>query len=298
MCSTDEKSGVFQKRLKNNTVLRLKVIGDMHFGLTVINAWSTTFQLELAMEAEKAGWDGFFLWDHLMFDWDPWVLLGAVAAVTEKMRLGTLVTPLPRRRPQEVAKQTVTLDHLSKGRAVLGVGLGGNEQEFSEFGEESDARIRAEKLDEALEVITKLWSEKQVEHYGEHYVVDKVGFTVKPVQKPRIPIWVGGNSKPALRRASRYDGWFPECPSPSADYAGISVEELKDSIAFILKNRSDRRRFEILYAVETDDNSRPTLTMVRRLWQLGITWVLENVQGLRFSEDEALERIKLGPPRI
>lgn len=276
----------------------MQVIGNMRFGLTVINAWSTSFQLEMAKEAEKAGWDGFFLWDHLMFDWDPWVLLGAVAAVTEKMRLGPLVTPLARRRPQKVAKEAVTLDHLSNGRAVLGVGLGGNEQEFSEFGEESDAKMRAKKLDEALEVITELWSEKPVEHYGENYVVDNVEFTVKPVQKPRIPIWVGGNSKPALRRASRFDGWFPECPSRSADYPGISVEELKDSVAFVLKNRSSRGRFEIVYAVETDDNSRPTLTLVRRLWQLGVTWVLENVHGLRYSEDEALERIRMGPPRI
>jgi len=214
----------------------------MRFGLNVINAWPAEYLLQLAIAADNSGWDGFFLWDHVAFEFpatlqDPWVLLGAIAARTSRLRLGTLVTPLARRRPHVVAKETVTLDHLSKGRSVLGVGLGGTELEFAAFGDEVDAKIRAERLDEALEVITKLWSGEHVEHYGRYYTVSRISFAPTPVQKPRIPIWVGGHSKAAQRRASRYDGWAPGGTAPSVGEAGMGLEELRESIAYILKHR-------------------------------------------------------------
>ena len=275
----------------------------MRFGLNVINAWSPDFILQLALAAEEAGWDGFFLWDHVTFEYDvslhdPWILLGAIAACTKKIRLGTLVTPLARRRPHIVAKETATLDHLSKGRVVLGVGLGGVEREFSAFGEESDSKRRAEKLDEAIEVIEKIWSGEVVEHHGKHYTLDKVALLPRPVQKPRIPIWVGGHSKPALRRASKYDGWAEGGPAPSVGLPGMTSQELKASITYIKKNRKEKNPIDIVYTAELPEDSQQLRDIIGKLQQIGITWVLESIHGMRYSDKKALERVKRGPPEI
>ena len=172
--------------------------------------------VDLARAAEASGWDGFFLWDHLRWDdeqeiQDPWVLLGAIAQVTERMLLGTMVTPLSRRRPWVVAKQVVTLDHLSGGRAVLGVGLGEPPtHDFAELGDEADPKVRGAILDEALGVIDALVSGRVVAHDGEHFHVHA---SMRPasVQRPRVPVWVAGvapNKRP-LERARRWDGYVP-----------------------------------------------------------------------------------------
>lgn len=154
--------------------------------------------LDLARRAEAAGWEGFFLWDHVYAgDWagpviDPWVTLGAVAQVTERIALGTMVTPLPRRRPTTLARQTVTLDHLSGGRLVLGVGIGWPpDLDFANLGDSGDNRVRAAQLDEGLKVLTGLWSGERFSFSGEHYRVTDARFVPPPVQQPRIPIWVG-----------------------------------------------------------------------------------------------------------
>lgn len=274
----------------------------MHFGIVAINAYSTTFHLTLANEAEKAGWEGYFLWDHLIFNWDPWVMLAAVASTTGNLRVGTLVTPLARRRPQVVALQALTLDHLSGGRAVLGVGLGAQEIEFTGYGEEGDKKERAEKLDEALEVITKLWAGRKVVHHGKHYTVDEMGLKLQPVQRPRIPIWVGGNSKAALRRASKYDAWCPDCYSPSLSKLpnvprGLTVEELPESIAYLRSQRRVKTPIDVVCDLETVDNGLENRQLIERLQQAGVTWVLESIHGLRYSEeDDAVRRIRMGPP--
>jgi alkanesulfonate monooxygenase SsuD/methylene tetrahydromethanopterin reductase-like flavin-dependent oxidoreductase (luciferase family) len=154
----------------------------------------------LAAEAEAAGWDGFFVWDHMVFDRrlrlpvaDPWVLLAAVALATERLRLGPMVTPLARRRPWKVARETVTLDHLSGGRLLLGVGLGTPAaDEYGAFGEPTGRRERAAMLDEALEVLILLWSGGTVSSHGRHYRLEEIAFLPAPVQRPRIPILVAG----------------------------------------------------------------------------------------------------------
>jgi alkanesulfonate monooxygenase SsuD/methylene tetrahydromethanopterin reductase-like flavin-dependent oxidoreductase (luciferase family) len=173
----------------------------------------------LGAEAEEAGWHGLFLWDQIRWREpirqvaDPWITLAAVATATQTIRLGTLVTPLARRRPAKVARETATLDRLSGGRLTLGVGLGGDQfaGEFSKTGEQLDDRVRGEMLDEALDILTAAWSGEPVKHRGEHYLVDDVQFHPVPVQRPRVPVWVAamaGSVKP-LRRAARYDGFFP-----------------------------------------------------------------------------------------
>jgi alkanesulfonate monooxygenase SsuD/methylene tetrahydromethanopterin reductase-like flavin-dependent oxidoreductase (luciferase family) len=172
----------------------------------------------LAEDAESAGWDGVFLWDHLRWSsehrldvHDPWVTLGAMAQVTERVILGPVVTPLPRRRPWVVAKQLTTLDHLSGGRALLGVGLGEPpDADFADLGEAVDARVRAAILDEGLDIIDGLLRGDRVDHHGEHFTVT-ADLRPAPVQKPRPPIWVAAvapNQRP-LARARRWDGIVP-----------------------------------------------------------------------------------------
>jgi alkanesulfonate monooxygenase SsuD/methylene tetrahydromethanopterin reductase-like flavin-dependent oxidoreductase (luciferase family) len=199
-----------------------------------------------AADAEAAGWDGFFLWDHVDYrggPWpfaDPWVALAAMAAATERLRLGTLVTPLTRRRPQVLARQTVTIDHLSGGRLVLGVGLGADRsRELSAFGEETDDRVRGAMLDEALELLTALWSGERVDHRGEHYLADGVQFLPVPVQRPRIPIWVGavGNRRPPWRRAVRYDGVFPIRIGPDELAALLGELEIPSGFDVVTESR-------------------------------------------------------------
>lgn len=173
----------------------------------------------LSVEAEQAGWHGVFVWDHVRWHEpvlavaDPWITLAAVATATGQIRLGPMVTPLARRRPVKVARETATLDLLSGGRLTLGVGLGGDQfgGEFSITGEEPDERRRARMLDESLDILTAAWSGEPVQHRGEHYTVDGMRFLPRPVQRPGVPVWVAGlYGKPRpLRRAARYQGFMP-----------------------------------------------------------------------------------------
>ncbi len=180
---------------------------------------------DLASRSESAGWDGWFLWDHVVYRngdepaADPWLTLAAVALNTSRIRLGPMVTPLPRRRPWNVARQAATLDHLSGGRVVLGVGIGTlGTSEFSGFGEEEDLATRGAMLDEGLELMEALWSGEEVNHRGAHYRVEGVRFRPAPLQHP-LPLWVAAvwpNRKP-LRRAARWQGVVPlGLPGPEA----------------------------------------------------------------------------------
>jgi alkanesulfonate monooxygenase SsuD/methylene tetrahydromethanopterin reductase-like flavin-dependent oxidoreductase (luciferase family) len=173
----------------------------------------------LAAEAEEVGWHGFFLWDRLSWPVpvrraaDPWITLAAAATATERIRLGPMVTPLARRRPAKLARETATLDRLSGGRLTLGVGLASDRygSELSRTGEETDDRVRAAMLDEALSILVAAWSGERVNHRGAHYTVDGISFLPRPVQRPAVPVWVAGlpgNPGP-LRRAARHDGYFP-----------------------------------------------------------------------------------------
>jgi alkanesulfonate monooxygenase SsuD/methylene tetrahydromethanopterin reductase-like flavin-dependent oxidoreductase (luciferase family) len=196
---------------------------------------------DLAAEAEDAGWDGFFVWDHVRWQEpvlavaDPWITLAAIATATERIRLGPLVTPLARRRPVKVARETATLDNLSGGRLTLGVGLGSDRygNEFTVTGEQVDDRRRAEMLDESLGILTAAWSGEPVRHRGPYYTVDGMRFLPRPVQRPTVPIWVAGypGKRRPLRRAVRYQGFFPvnldrpdQLAAIATDLAGLRTE--------------------------------------------------------------------------
>lgn len=189
---------------------------------------------EVAARAEARGWDGVFLWDHIQHVEaigpiaEPWTCLATIAASTERIRLGALVTPLPRRRPWVLGRQAATLDRLSNGRLTLGLGVGGGgDNEWGNFGEETDMRTRAAMLDEGLGLLEALWSGDPVDHDGEHYTVRSRPFLPTPVQRPRIPIWLGARwpTPRPLRRAARYDGVFPIGIAPA------DIGELRERIA-------------------------------------------------------------------
>ncbi|MBN6038211.1 LLM class flavin-dependent oxidoreductase [Amycolatopsis sp. 195334CR] len=191
----------------------------------------------LAAEAEEAGWHGVFVWDHVRWREpvrevaDPWITLAAMAATTERVRIGPMVTPLARRRPVKVARETASLDQLSGGRLTLGVGLGSDRfgGELAKTGEQLDDRVRAGMLDESLEILAAAWSGEPVRHRGEHYTVDDIRFLPRPVQRPGVPVWAAGfpgKVKP-LRRAARLDGFFPvnlEHPDQLAEAVGTLTD--------------------------------------------------------------------------
>ena len=269
---------------------------------------------ELAHDAESAGWDGFFIWDAIFFDptfhpmADPWVSLAAVAMRTERIRIGTLVTPIARRRPWKLARETVSVDRLSNGRLTLGVGLGDPSQwDFGFFDEVTDARIRAHKLDEGLDVLTGLWTAQPFSHQGQQYNVKEVTFRPTPVQSPRIPIWVGGwyPNKPPLRRAARWDGVCPIKWDGS-----ITPEEWRELLAYIQKFRTSTTPFDAVHSGATPgDNVAQAVEIIQPYADVGVTWWIEPVDPWRFGwsyevpwapEATVLirERVRQGPPRL
>ncbi|MEO3772787.1 LLM class flavin-dependent oxidoreductase [Micromonospora sp. B9E7] len=271
------------------------------------------FLVTLAKEAEDAGWDGFFLWDHLAFMRgfdgpivDPWISLAAIAASTTRIRLGPMVTPLARRRPWKVARETVTLDHLSQGRLILGVGLGyPADSEFEDFGEDGDERVRAEKLDEALDVIEGLWSGKSFSYAGRHFQVRDCTFLPRPVQEPRIPIWVGGywpNRQP-FRRAARWDGVLPGRLSLERRRTWtptmIPVDHYREMASFVSDRRTSDAHFDFAIGGYSDGDGGPAdRDRVQTYADAGLTWWVENLHGFRGDLPQMRRRIALGPPRL
>ncbi len=258
---------------------------------------------ELARDAEEAGWDGFFLWDHIIAMAegvpmvDVWVALSAIAMNTARIRLGATVTPLPRRRPWKLARETVSLDHLSNGRLTLGVGLGVPE-EYDPFGENSDNKVRAAKLDEGLEVLTGLWSGEPFEHHGQAYQVAKITFRPPSLQQPRIPIWVGGfwPTKAPFRRAAHWDGVIPLKQDGDGMLTPQDVVEVLD---FIHQQRTSDTPFDVAI-INWSDPSDPKAAAekVASYAKVGTTWWLEALYMQRNSLEELRKRIRVGPPRM
>ncbi len=274
---------------------------------------------EVAREAEEAGWDGFFIWDHIGWGLsgvpmvDPWVALTAAAMNTERIKLGPMVTPLPRRRPTKVARETVSLDRLSGGRFILGVGIGDGPNEWENLGDAYDARTRGAMLDEALEVLSKLWTGEAVNHEGPHYMVKESIFVPTPIQQPRIPVWVAGTwptkteikGTAPFRRAARWDGVFPIARDLGWTDM-LSPQHMKDIAALVREHRQSEEPFDlVLGGISTGDPTQDG-DIVASYAEVGVTWWVENVIPHRYDGWDWIgpwplaamrDRIRLGPPK-
>ncbi len=252
---------------------------------------------DVARLAEESGWDAVFCWDHLSRlgepATDPQVALAAMALATERVILGTMVTPLARRRPAKVARETVALDRLSGGRLVLGVGLGSrDEEEFASFGDADDRVVRGQMLDEALDVLTALWTGEPVAHDGLHYRAHTAaGFRPVPVQRPRIPIWVAGTwpAKPAFRRAARYDGLFPTFRGVGAP-TNVDPEQLAEAVAYTMSHREPGLP-PLEVAIE---GASPADVPLDVYAAAGLTWWVETIGWFRGSPEEMRRTCRRG----
>jgi alkanesulfonate monooxygenase SsuD/methylene tetrahydromethanopterin reductase-like flavin-dependent oxidoreductase (luciferase family) len=184
------------------------------------------------------------------------------------------------------------LDQLSDGRVIFGAGLGGVPQEFTAFGEEDDAQIRARRLDEGLEVLNRFWSGDVVTHRGKYFTVEDVTLAPLPVQRPRVPIWIGGESRAALRRAALWDGWIGVGDDENAVMV-VTPEETAEKVAYIRQHRIDSSSFEVAL---TGCSTAEERALVREYGAAGVTWWLESLHGFRGSFDELEARVMAGPP--
>ena len=242
----------------------------------------------LCVEAEEAGWHGVFVWDNLRFEEpvvdvaDPWITLAAVATATERIRLGPMVTPLARRRPVKVARETATLDQLSGGRLTLGVGLGSDRfaSEYSITGEELDERRRASMLDESLEVLAAAWSGELVRHRGEHYVVDGMRFLPRPVQRPAVPVWVAGyyGKRRPVRRAAAHQGFFPL----GLDHPAQLAEIVADLTALRREaGRDPADPYDVVVALPPGSDPEPYAAAGATWWLVEFPWDALSVDQVR-----------------
>ena len=269
----------------------------MKFGI-IITMGDPRSVAELAAEAEAAGWDGVFYWDGVAIGetdiYDPWVVMTAMAMRTERVILGAIVTPPSRRRPWKLARETMTLDRLSNGRLVLPVGIGAlDDAAFGNVGEPTEAKVRAELLDETLEILEGLWSGEPYAHAGKHYRFKPMTFRPTPVQRPRIPIWVVGAwpSNKSLRRTLRYDGLIAQTDSPDL---------LADIVHTVdgLRTPDDRdRTFEIIAQGRTSLDPGNRSRTVRAFLSAGATWWID-ADWEAPTIDAIRARVQAGPPPV
>ncbi|MFX0064816.1 MAG: LLM class flavin-dependent oxidoreductase [Candidatus Hermodarchaeota archaeon] len=257
--------------------------------------------VELAQLGEENGWGGFFLWDHLnpsstvVFPViDPWITLAAIAVQTDKIRLGTTVTPLARRRPWKLAREIVSLDHLSNGRFTLGVGLGvPSDAEFESFNENSETKVKAEKLDESLDILRGLWSGKPFSYKGKHYQIKEVTFQPTPIQNS-IPIWVGAtwpNKKP-FQRAAKYNGVFP---LRVGFEERLKPSDISDIINYINQYRSKEDPFDVVFPSYSSSKKEEN-EWIKEYAEVGCTWFFECLDPWRGDLENMKEVVKRGPP--
>jgi len=276
----------------------------MKFGI-VLPWGDARIAADFALQSEKAGWDGFFVWEPV-WGVDAWVSMTAAAMQTEKIKLGTLLTPLSRMRPWKLASETVTLDNLSGGRLILSVGLGAVDTGFDAFGEETNRKTRAELLDEGLDILTGLWQGQPFHYDGKHYQVKETDFLPPPmpVQQPRIPLWVVGAwpYKKSMKRVLRYDGLLPNVMDEHGQHRDLVPDDVRHMKKYIDGNRTLETPFDIIVEGETPgDDPLQSAAIISSWMDAGATWWIESRwyvprddEGLR----NVLERIKQGPPRV
>jgi alkanesulfonate monooxygenase SsuD/methylene tetrahydromethanopterin reductase-like flavin-dependent oxidoreductase (luciferase family) len=260
--------------------------------------------LDLGRRAERANWDAFFVWDHLVYRQrgdpvcDPWIALTAVAAATTRVRLGVMVCALARRRPWKVARETAALDILSDGRLVFGAGLGSlPTEEFAAFGENPDDRARADRLDEALSVLTGLWTGEPFSFHGRYHTVEETIFRPPPVQQP-VPVWIAGrwpNCRP-FGRAARWQGVFATHDDVGQAQT-MTPDQLAEIVRYTIAQRPDDGPFEVVIEGASKGSRSQDAARVAAYEAVGLTWWVEKLGFFRGTLDEMRGRIEQGPPR-
>lgn len=269
----------------------------------MVGSYGTTDELlEMAVAAETAGWEAFLTWDAIsvgdMVTWDPWALLAAAAARTERIRLGALVFAPARRRPWKMAREAVTVDHLSHGRLVLPVGLGVlDDGGFSRVsGEVTSARERAERLDEALAICDLAWRGESFSFEGAHYRVDDLVIVPRPVQRPRIPVWpVGGWPSPrSMARAARWDGVVLQRTGSEVPLAATDVA---DAVAWLREHRDgDLTGYDVVVQDVLPADSGAAHDMVAAYEDAGATWFVDSRWDPSVTPSALLDLARQGPP--
>ncbi|MCB8921488.1 MAG: LLM class flavin-dependent oxidoreductase [Ardenticatenaceae bacterium] len=267
----------------------------MKFGFVLPRGDGAT-AVTIAQEAEAAGWDGFFMWEPV-WGIDPWVALGAVAVSTQRIRLGTLLTPVSRRRPWKLASETATLDRLSNGRLILSVGLGATDTGFANFGEETDRKRRAQLLDEGIDILQGLWQGQPFHYDGRHYHIRETDFMPPPPPvQPRIPIWcVGAWPYPkSMRRVLRCDGLLPTAIPADGPPRQASPGDVRQMKAYIEANRTLDTPFDIVVEGRT---AGADSELLQAYAAAGTTWWIESMWESPEPADW-LARIRQGPPTL
>ena len=277
----------------------------MKFGFVL--SYGTPAQiLEMTREAERHGWDGVFTWDGIsigdMESYDPWAMLGAMAMVSERVTLGAMVFPLARRRPWKVAREAITVDHLSNGRLVMPVGLGAaDDGGFSRVNTDTaDRKIRAQQLDECLAILDLAWSGEPFNFEGEQYQVKDLVFRPKPVQQPRIPIWTVAQwpSVKSMTRATRWDGILPWVAgnTPATPIPAGTLAEIRD---WVLARRESDGPYDIVLEGRTSGTDHAkNCDILGPLQDAGATWWIESRWDETDTPESLLERVRQGPPQL
>lgn len=275
----------------------------MKFGFVSPYAEARTV-VEYAREAEQAGWDGFFVGEALWHT-DAWVALAAAAMCTSRIRLGTMVSPLPSMNPRKIASETATLDNLSGGRVILSAGMGATWMGYQGFPDEvTDTKTRAELLDEGIDLITLFHRGEPFNYNGKHHhvrqtAVDKRHYPPPPVQRPRVPIWVVGvwPRMKSMQRALRCDGLIPNKMDAEGKFVDVLPEDVRQMKAYIDANRSVDTPFDIVVGGSTAGMSPAAITDLLTPWaDAGATWWTESRYDV--SREEILARIRQGPPKV
>jgi alkanesulfonate monooxygenase SsuD/methylene tetrahydromethanopterin reductase-like flavin-dependent oxidoreductase (luciferase family) len=255
---------------------------------------------DLAEAAEQAGWDGLFVWEPV-WGVDAWISLGLAAVRTSKIRLGTMLTPPSRRRPWELASQVATVDRLSNGRVTLSVGLGAVDSGFDKFGEECDKRVRAQLMDECLEIMCGLWAGQPFAYAGEHYQIEPTEFPTlgNTAQLPRVPIWcVAAVGRPkSMARAYRWDGVIPQVLDGDGMRQPNLVEtaQLRRDIDAVTTSTVDGRPFDIVIEGAMADHSPASFADAGATWWIESMWDAMNEHS---PVTAANDRLRLGPPDL
>ena len=267
----------------------------MKFGYVI--PWADADEVgELAAVAEEYEWDGVFVWEPV-WGVDSWISLALAAVRTSKIRLGTMLTPPSRRRPWELASQVATVDRLSDGRVTLSVGLGAPDTGMVTFGEECDRRIRAELMDECLDIACGLWAGQPFEYSGTHYTVEPTEFPTigHLTQTPRVPVWcVGavGRAK-SMQRAYRWDGLIPQTIDDGTARQ-VTLDELA-AIADEIGEATAGRDFDVIIEGVWSEHSPAAWADAGATWWLETQW---EAVGQAQPSLAAVDRLREGPQRL